>query len=132
VTRVWVHEYERECCGGEPFRVGDYVDWLVKPVTRNDWLERLFHGTRVAVDLSYGGDHGVDGEPPSSRVLGLVERIEEVHSRMLRTPIDAFADEIFIAEGTAIREPLTRADWYPKTRQAPDVEFVGYLVQLTP
>lgn len=129
MTRVWLHEYARECCGVEPFSVGDYVDWPVLPVERNDWLERLFHGTRVVVDGLYGG-HVLDDERQPMRLLGLVVAIDEVRSRMIRTPIDRIADEVDIAEGAAMRLRVKDADWRARLRDTEDVEFVGYLVHL--
>ena len=113
------------------FRVGDYVEWPVFPVDRNEWLERLFHGTRLVVDGIYGTHHKDQATPP--RHIGLVTRIDEVYSEMIETPLHPGAVELSIAEGKASREQVSRADWRPRATPDDDsVMFLGYLVTLDP
>ncbi len=128
---MWVPEYERESLALEPFAVGDYLDWPVFPVDRDDWLERLFQGSRVVVDGIYG-THAADAEIVPVRQSGLVVAVEEVYSEMLKTPINMIAVEVSIAEGKATRQQVKRGDWRPRLRENDGVEFVGYLVTLEP
>lgn len=129
VTTVWITCWEMQCCG-EPFAVGDYVEWPAKFVERSDWLERLFSGTRVVVDFDYQAHAPVESEAELTKVAGVVENIEAVSSPMMRTPIDARADLLEIIEGGAVRRPLVRAGRSLPADQDCDDEFVGYLVTL--
>jgi hypothetical protein len=130
---IWIPDYtlEESSPPADPrFGVGDYVEWPVFPVDRDDWLERLFHGTRLVVDGIYG-TYREDRATPVKHV-GLVMRIDEVYSEMIKTPIHPGAVEVSIAEGKAKREQVKRADWRPQQPERDDVQFVGYLVTLDP
>ena len=129
MPNVWIDDWEMECCG-EPFGVDDYVEWPGQAVERSDWLERLFANTRVVVDFTYDG-HGQGAESARIKVSGVVQRTDAVGSRMIRTPIDALADEHRVGEGGAVRHAIHRAQRTPPFREREGVEFVGYLVNLT-
>jgi hypothetical protein len=124
MATVWMSDWEMECCG-QPFAVGEYVEWPGKVVDRSDWLERLFRDTRVVVDFAYDG-HAHDDETPPNRASGTVQRIEAVGSHMIRTPVDAHG----IVEGGAVRHSVNRAQRTPPFRERDGARFVGYLVQL--
>lgn len=130
MINVWIAEWEMECCG-EPFAIGDFVQWPAVPVDRSEWLERLFHGTRIVVHYSYGA-HGDDGDGASliRNVTGRVESIDAVTSAVVRTPIDAIGDSVEIAEGQVTRHPINRVMRQPPVQDTRTVEFVGYLVAL--
>lgn len=127
---VWIPDWEMECCG-EPFAIGDFVQWPAVSVDRSDWLERLFQGTRIVVHYSYGA-HGNDGDHTLiiRQVAGRVDRIDAVTSAVDRTPIDAIGDLIEIAEGQATRHPISRVHRRPPMESTETSEFVGYLVTL--
>jgi hypothetical protein len=124
---VWLADWEMECCG-EPFAVGDYVQWPGKVVDRSDWLERLFSDTRVVVHYAYDGHHE-DGEPLVT-VSGMVQRIDAVASSVVRIPVHARGDEHRIVEGGAVRHSVQRVERTPPFREKAGAEFVGYLVHL--
>ena len=128
MATVWITDWEMECCG-EPFGVGEYVEWPGRVVDRSDWLEQLFRNTRVAIDFAYDG-HAQDDEAVLTRIGGVVQRIDAVGSRMLRTPVDALADEHGIVEGGAVRHAVNRARRTPPFRERDGIAFVGYLVHL--
>lgn len=125
---VWITCWEMECCG-EPFKVGDSVQWPAVPVERSEWLERLFEGRQVVVHYDYRAHADDEDEPSLIQISGRVERIDVVTAAMM-TPIDAIAGELEVAEGTAELHPIRQARRGRPVAETHQAEFVGYLVML--
>jgi hypothetical protein len=70
---VWVSSWQMECCG-EPFAVGDRVEWELDEQPDVDWMEAAL-GAGLAARVTHAEDHhpqADDGFPPrAGRVMGI-------------------------------------------------------------
>jgi hypothetical protein len=92
--RVQVEGWQQECCG-EPFAVGDRVEWMLRAVTTPAGPEY--------VEDHHGGDDG--GDPPT--VAGRIVGIESLHQPVAPAPGQR---PFHVPVGTPHRERLERVE----------------------
>ena len=115
---VWIADWEMQCCG-EPFFLGERVDWPASQLTDTSWYADL--GFEQVPFWIYSAH--TDDEP---RLCGTVEEIQAVFCRFRVRRRTAT-----MISGTGILEPRTRA-----ARNEPHDEWggpkswIGYLVRL--
>jgi hypothetical protein len=115
---VWIDDWEMQCCG-EPFSVGDSVNWPASPLSDSTWYAVL--GLEKVPSWHYSAHVDDKGE-----LRGRVEEIEAVFCRF--QVINREATRI---SGSGILERRARAvnsephdDWGgPKS-------WIGYLVRV--
>ena len=93
---VWIADWEMQCCG-QPFVVGECVDWPASELTDPSWYADL--GFEQAPSWIYSAH--TDDE---NRLLGTVEEIQSVFCRFRVRRRTAT-----MISGTGILEPRTRA-----------------------
>lgn len=123
--KVWVDDWQMQCCG-EPFAIGDEVSWTLRdPDT--EWLE-LVLGNDLAGSIDQAEEHhgGVGEDVTHTR--GIVAAIHTVHCRY--APISGGADTaLYPVAGSGVVDAVRSADgWIPDRGE---LKFAGYLVQLT-
>lgn len=124
---VWVSGWQMECCG-DPFSVGDEVEWPLREPDR-PWLESTL-GTTTAAEVTYMEDHhGTDDATPARR-RGIVRRIQAVS--LVSAPITRRSRVHLAVPGSHQTvdvvnslDPLTPSDG-GRDRHS----FTGYLVDL--
>jgi hypothetical protein len=128
--RVWVDQWQQECCG-EPFAVGDTVEWNLEPMVEE---VRAFHramlGDEVADQITDAEErHGpsdADDDSGLPLVRGIVRSIERVcytqDPRYLASEDTGEDVPPAIVQGSLVIERLTYAEVWG--------EHQGYLVDL--
>jgi hypothetical protein len=122
---VWVDGWQMPCCG-ESFSVGQQVAWTLGDADE-DWLMPMLGAdTHVSVDAAEEHHGGIPEETP--RTKGTVSRVTAVYCRYALAP-GQDARTLYPVPGSAVLCEPESADGWPPERE--DLEFVGYLVQLT-
>jgi hypothetical protein len=115
---VWIENWEMRCCG-EPFSVGDSVDWSALPLSDRSWYAEF--GLEKAPTWIYSAHS--DNE---SKLRGTVEEIEAVFFRF--RVVNRKATRI---AGTGILEHRTHATTFePHDHWGGPKSWCGYLVRL--
>jgi hypothetical protein len=129
-VQIWTEAWEWQCCG-EPFAVGDEVEWGLRPLSaesRAFLAEPL--GTQSAEQLTHGETHheGADDEP-TVPTRGRVESIQAVHWRV--APRSRSKPRVlYPVAGTGVVSRQTADGWEPEPEET--VSFAGYIVELSP
>jgi hypothetical protein len=124
VALVWYSDWQMECCG-EPFAVGDSVQWSLTDEPDVDWLEAAI-GTELAAEITHQEDHhGVEEDVIARR--GKVLSIRCAYCRYAPTP---GGDErtLYPVAGTAEIKSAERVEG--TEAGGSDLHFNGYLVEL--
>jgi hypothetical protein len=115
---VWIDDWEMQCCG-EPFSVGDSVDWPASPLSDRSWYAEL--GLEKAPTWIYSAHSDDEGE-----LRGTVEEIEAVFCRF--RVVNRMATRI---AGTGILEQRVHAiNFEPSDDWGGPKSWCGYLVRL--
>ncbi len=125
---VWMDDWQFECCG-EPFAVGDRVEWLLLPIQDREWFADAL-GPELAEELDLHEEHH-GGEPEGHpRTTGTVTSIR---AAFCRSGPRAGGDPgtHYPIPGTGRVESLRRADRGVIPPCDPlGEQFVGFLVDL--
>lgn len=133
---VWYAAWQMECCG-EPFAVGDVVDWTLGDVVDVEWLAAAVGGD-LAADVTHVEDHHDVDEGTTVR-RGTVRGIRCAYCRY--APV-AGGDRKMLhpVAGTAVITAKDRVDGGEGMGGTPPVDgqhvseghliFNGYLVEL--
>lgn len=119
---VWVADWEMQCCG-EPFEVGQTVEWHLTMSTDNEWLAEMFGTPSGAGVTSYYDHHSEDGQAP--RVRGVVRSI-----RTVRCTYRQSGRTLVPVSGSATTCRQASATGWEAESEAEGIRFVGYLVEL--
>lgn len=120
---VWYSSWQMECCG-EPFRVGDTVDWSLVADPDVDWLEAAI-GAELASKITHQEDHhDVDGEAGAHH--GRVKSIRCAYSAY--APSGGDQRTLYPVAGTTEIVPTDRVDGTENTGSSR--HFNGYVVEL--
>lgn len=112
-----------QCCG-DPFRVGQHVEFSTTPVIDREFLGVVLGEQRAAALTDYEDHHDLD-DGPMSPLTGTVKSIEAVSCRYERQ-----GRAMYPMAGTAKVVPCDEATgWEPEDD---GVHFVGYVVTLQP
>jgi len=125
VLRVWVDDWQMQCCG-QPIEVGAKVSWTLKPADDLDFAAAVL-GQELAQSLTHAEEHhgGLpDGAPVT---VGTVTAIKAVRCRYDRAP-GGDDKTLYPVEGTVDLREVSRADGWE--RDEPDLRFVCYLVDV--
>lgn len=81
---VWVQAWQMQCCG-DPFAVGDDVDWTLDDQPDKEWLKAAL-GADAAARVTYSEEShgGLSDDAPTTR--GRVLTIRTAHGRYTATP----------------------------------------------
>jgi hypothetical protein len=122
---VWVTAWQMECCG-EPFAVGEQVEWTLCDDPDREWLEAAL-GPELAQSISHAEEHhgGVPEETPPvrARVLG----IRCAHGRYAAVP-GSNSRTLYPVPGSAVLTEVDRADG--REAETSGLSFNGYIVEL--
>jgi hypothetical protein len=113
-----------QCCG-EPFAVGDEVEWFLNDDPDRDWLEAAL-GMEVAQRISHAQEHhgALPDDAPATR--GKVLAIKTAHGRYEALPNDGGV--LYPVASTAALRDIDRADGRESDR--PDARLNGFIVEL--
>jgi len=128
-VNVWVEHWELQCCG-DPFAVGDEVEWGLVPASPDDVLTDGLGAETAALVTHYETHHqSPDDEPQPVPTRGRVKSITAAYWRVGPRP-GGSERALYPVPGTAVLEDRERADgWEPKLET---LVFEGYIVELTP
>ncbi len=98
---VWIDDWEMQCCG-EPFSVGDSVDWPASPLSDGSWCAEL--GLEKAPSWIYSAHCDDEGQ-----LRGTVEEIEAVFCRFRVVRREATRIPRYRRSGTADARRQLRA-----------------------
>lgn len=124
VALVWYSAWQMECCG-EPFAVGDSVEWGLTGQLDDGWLEAAI-GTKLAAKITHVEDHH-DVEVDAVARRGKVLSIRCAYCRYAPMP-DGDERTLYPVAGTAKIVSAERVDGTED--RANDLHFNGYLVEL--
>lgn len=122
---VWIDDWQWQCCG-EPFDVGDEVDWTMSDQPDRAWLVPVIGD--LAAEITHAEDHHGGLPNAHSGLTGKVRRIRAVSSRYGPDPDLPHENAISPVPGTGQLEELEHADG--RYRTEPGLRFVGYVVDL--
>ena len=115
---VWIADWEMQCCG-QPFVIGECVDWPASELTDPSWYADLGFGQAPSWIYSAHTDD-------ENRLFGTVEEIQAVFCRFRVRRRTAT-----MISGTGILEPRTRAEGNePHDEWGGPKSWIGYLVRL--
>ncbi len=126
MRQVWIDAWQMQCCG-DPFHVGQRVEFSTAPPRDLEFLARVLGAERAAC-LTDCEDHHDVSEGALARIAGSVEGIEAVWCRF-----DVRGHPVAGTTHSALRE---QADgWEPEDdpdpkREEPILRFVGYVVTM--
>lgn len=129
--RVWLADWEWQCCG-EPFAVGDDVEWIL--VEADDAARASFGktlGPEIGQSITHWETHHQDDD--EERLAATRACVESITAVYWRYAPRTGADERVLhpVAGTGVFEPRTGADgWEPESDAGPS--FAGYIVDLSP
>ncbi|WP_395245000.1 DUF6578 domain-containing protein [Agromyces sp. MMS24-K17] len=104
---VWLTEWEWACCG-EPFGVGDRVEWRAVGVRPSDaWLGEVL-GTELAGEVSWAETHHETSAEEEVPLAGVVRGIRAVFADRASTAADPVS--FVVVPGTAAFRDLERLD----------------------
>lgn len=79
MRKVWIDAWQMQCCG-DPFHVGQRVEFATVPPTDLAFLGRVL-GEEGAARLTDREDRHDAGEGPPTRIAGVVQGIEAISCR---------------------------------------------------
>lgn len=121
LRQVWIDNWQMQCCG-DPFRVGQRVEFSTTSAVDRDFLGVVLGEQRAAALTDYEDHHDLD-VGPMSVLAGTVESIEAISCRYARRD-----RAMYPMAGTTKAVRLDEATgWEP---EGGDVHFVGYIVTL--
>ena len=123
---VWVSSWQMECCG-DPFAVGDRVEWTAEE-TDDEWFAAAL-GPEMAGRITHSEEHHDDGREGLLHISGVVVSIAQAWC--------AYGPQ---GPDSRVRYPITgtakfvdvRDDTIPDGRAFPDLHFNGWVVELEP
>lgn len=123
LRQVWIDSWQMQCCG-DPFRVGQSVEFSTTPVIDREFLGVVLGDQRAAALTDYEDHHDLD-QGPMSPLTGTVKHIEAISCRYERQdramyPVPGTAKVVRRDEATG---------WEP---EGDHIHFVGYIVTLQP
>jgi hypothetical protein len=131
-VRVWISDWQWECCG-EPFSVGDSIEWGLLPETsdgRASLTGPLGVDVADAITHFYEAHPDEDDEQQPIATPGRIESVEAVYWQYASRP-GSDSRTRYPVEGSGVTEPRSKVDGWESER--PDRrEFVGYIVSLSP
>lgn len=121
---VWVQGWQMQCCG-DPFTVGDEVEWTLDADPDTDWLEAAL-GTDLASRIAYAEDHhgGLPDETPVTRSKVLA--IKTAHGRY--APLTPDGKTLYPVAGSAVMRSVDRVDG--SESDLPEMPLNGYVVEV--
>ncbi|HEY8372656.1 MAG TPA: DUF6578 domain-containing protein [Pseudonocardiaceae bacterium] len=123
--RVWVDGWQMQCCG-EPFQVGDTVEWTLRSCDRGKYPVDVL-GPDVAESVTHAEEHH-GGLPEDAPVTtGTVTGIHAVHSRYAPRS-DESPRVLHPVPGSGQLTWVSSADGWEHVEG--ELQFVGYLVDL--
>jgi hypothetical protein len=128
-VRVWIEDWEWQCCG-EPFAVGDEIEWGLLPDGDRSYLTRPL-GAEVANAITHFETHhqAEDDEQPTA-TRGRVESIEAAYWHLAPRPGEDPRVLYPVEETGVLASRVTADGWEPE--RADGRTFEGYIVTLTP
>lgn len=129
--RVWVEDWEWQCCG-QPFAVGADVEWGLLPVSSEagEYLIEPLGGEVVASITHCETHHEGEDDPQPVPTAGRVESILAAYWEIAPRP-NTDSRVLHPVAGTGVLEPRDTADgWEPEVEGGP--RFEGYIVTLAP
>lgn len=79
LRRVWIDDWQMQCCG-DPFRVGQLVQFSTTSEVDREFLGVVLGRDGAAALTDYEDHHALD-VGPVTRLIGTVERIEAISCR---------------------------------------------------
>lgn len=119
---VWMAAWQMECCG-QPFTVGDEVEWSLEDDPDREWLEAAL-GPELASRVTHEEDH--HDQLPTAPANGRVRAIRCAYGRYAPTPGDERV--LYPVPGSAELSHVARVDG--TEARASQLDFNGYLVDL--
>ena len=121
---VWYSEWQMGCCG-EPFSVGDSVEWNLSSEPDTDWLVAAI-GRDLAARITYAEDHH-DMEQVAVAHRGKVVSIRCAYCMYAPVP-GSDSRGLYPVAGTTEVRSVNRADG--TEGRASELMFIGYVVDL--
>lgn len=123
LRQVWIDSWQMQCCG-DPFRVGQRVEFSTTPVLDREFLDVFLGEQRTAALTDYEDHHDLE-DGPMSLLTGTVTSIEAISCRYepqgrAMHPVADTANVVRCDEATG---------W---ETERDDVHVVGYVVTLQP
>jgi hypothetical protein len=120
---VWVDSWQMQCCG-DPFRVGDSVDWTAHDAIDRDWLANCLT-PQLAAAVTHAEEHHQDEQTPQP-LRGIVTGIRSAYCAYAPQPGDPRT--LYPVPGSCELEQLDHADG--SEAETPTRTFTGYLVDI--
>ncbi|MGW5641967.1 DUF6578 domain-containing protein [Saccharopolyspora sp. NPDC003752] len=121
---VWVSEWEIQCCG-EPFAVGERVDWTLRDDPDREWLAAAL-GPELAQSVSHVESHHNEVPEEVSPVRARVLGIRRAYCRYAAA--HGGDSHPYPVPGSAVLTEVDRADGWEAEMSG--LHFNGYLVEL--
>jgi hypothetical protein len=125
VVLVWVSGWQMQCCG-EPFAVGDEIEWTLDDGLDVEWLEAAL-GADLAHRIGYAEEHHgrlPEGSPVTS---GTVLGIKTAHGRFAPAIPDVDGT-LYPVPGSEVLAEVDRVDGSESGAQG--LHMNGYVVEL--
>jgi hypothetical protein len=116
--------WQMECCG-EPYAVGDEVEWALDDDPDRDWLEAAL-GAELASQVTHEEEHHRDLPEGTTPAKGTVRAIRCAYGRYAPTPADQRV--LYPVPGSAELTAVARVDGTEASGSP--LNFNGYLVDL--
>ncbi len=120
LRRVWIDGWQIQCCG-DPFRVGQHVQFSTTSEADREFLDAVLGEDGAAAVTDYEDHHDLD-VGPMTRLTGTVERIEAISCRY--EPHDRAMYPVAGTTQVALRDQAT--GWEPEPERE-DLRFLGYI-----